>query len=66
MPQKGQITRHEWPGARRHEQTCKHCGLIKRRHYLGTHWLYEKDGKDIPGIVKCITRKKPEDGADIM
>lgn len=68
MPQKGQITRHEWGGIEPRSfihsarTVCKHCGTIK---YL--------DGKKIFGFIKngkaiityypkCITRKKPENG----
>lgn len=66
MPQKGQITRHEWEG-NYYRKYCPHCKTWKVRSNLAERITYEQPGKyPTTEEPKCITRKKLEDGTKTL
>ena len=58
MPQKGQITRHEWEG-NVYRKICIYCEVVKQRSQIDESFKYITKDK-YPTFVepKCITRKK--------
>jgi hypothetical protein len=67
MPQKGQITRHEWKyrliRGSYTLQECLHCPVLKEK-LKGHPTQFFKEKKSFKVEPKCITRKKPADGTD--
>lgn len=62
MPQKGQITKHEWVGDR-YRKKCIHCEVVRAKVYGYEVPMYFHIGqKPVSKEPPCITRKITEDG----
>lgn len=62
MPQKGQITKHEWNRFAIRTKKCTHCGCIKTIYNgVSTYYVNSISQENEP---PCITRKIQADGED--
>jgi phage FluMu protein Com len=65
MPQKGQITKHEWrnSGYKSLYSKCPHCKVVRFAYGAGMRSQYTfPDGSVTFDKPKCITRKIQADG----
>jgi hypothetical protein len=61
MPQKGQITRHEWVKVTGFCEHCPHCKTDMYWSFEHACYMYNKNGTITTECPKCIIRKKSED-----